>query len=141
MTPIDDRLSSSRAVVRSGIFNLAGFGVSALYMILLVPIVLFYLGREQYGLWTAVLAITGYIGLADLGVSTSFVTYIARYVANLDYRQAGQVVHLACCSISCHGGHDCAQRCSRRFLFSMLRIPPGTLPVARSAISPWLCLV
>jgi len=135
MTPIDDRLSSSRAVVRSGIFNLAGFGVSALYMILLVPIVLSYLGREQYGLWTAVLAITGYIGLADLGVSTSFVTYIARYVAEHDYRQAGRVVHLGLLFyllvtavmlvLSVVAGD---------FFFSMLRIPPGTLPVARSAL-------
>ncbi len=87
-----DQLSSSRAVVRSGLFNIAGFLVSALYMIVLVPMATGYLGKEQYGLWTAVLAITGYIGLADLGLSTSFVTYIARYVTLGDLKSANRVV-------------------------------------------------
>jgi len=135
MTPVDDRLSSSSAVVRSGIFNLAGFGAAALYMILLVPIVLHYLGREQYGLWTAVLAITGYIGLADLGVSSSFVTYIARYVAAHEYRQSGRVVHLGLLFyllvtlimlvLSTVAGD---------FFFTMLRIPAETLPLAQQTL-------
>jgi O-antigen/teichoic acid export membrane protein len=87
-----DHLSSSRVVVRSGIYNIAGFLASALYMIVLVPVATHFLGREQYGLWTAVLALTGYIGLADLGLSTSFVTYIARYVALGDLKAANRVV-------------------------------------------------
>lgn len=135
MALTDDRLSSSSAVVRSGIFNVAGFGASALYMILLVPIVLHFLGREQYGLWMAVLAITGYIGLIDLGVSTSFVTYIARYVAEHDYRQAGRVVHLGLlfyalvtlvmALVSIIAGD---------WFFELLRIPEATLPLARQAL-------
>jgi O-antigen/teichoic acid export membrane protein len=136
MTPVDDRLSSSSAVVRSGIFNLAGFGASALYMILLVPIVLHYLGREHYGLWTAVLAITGYIGLADLGVSSSFVTYIARYVAAHDYRQSGRVVHLGLLfyllvTLIMLGLSSVAGD----FFFTMLRIPAETLPLAQQSLT------
>jgi O-antigen/teichoic acid export membrane protein len=87
-----DHLSSSRVIVRSGIYNIAGFFASALYMIVLVPVATRFLGKEQYGLWTAVLALTGYIGLADLGLSTSFVTYIARYVALGDFKSANRVV-------------------------------------------------
>ena len=87
-----EHLSSSRVVVRSGIYNIAGFLASALYMIVLVPVATRFLGKEQYGLWTAVLALTGYIGLADLGLSTSFVTYIARYVALGDLKTANRVV-------------------------------------------------
>ncbi|HSQ75792.1 MAG TPA: polysaccharide biosynthesis C-terminal domain-containing protein [Bacteroidota bacterium] len=136
MTPVDDRLSSSSAVVRSGIFNLAGFGASALYMILLVPIVLHYLGREHYGLWTAVLAITGYIGLADLGVSSSFVTYIARTVAAHEYRQSGRVVHLGLLfyllvTLIMLGLSSVAGD----FFFTMLRIPAETLPLAQQTLT------
>ena len=85
-------LSSSRVVVRSGLFNIAGFLASAVYMVMLVPMAKGFLGNEQYGLWTAVLAITGYIGLADLGLSTSFVTYLARFVAQGDLRSANRVI-------------------------------------------------
>jgi len=135
MTRIDDRLSSSSAVVRSGIFNLAGFGASALYMVLLVPIVLYYLGREQYGLWTAVLAITGYIGLADLGVSTSFVTYIARYVAAHDFRQAGRVVHLGLLFyLLVTAIMVVLSYVAGEFFFTLLRIPEGTLPLAQQVL-------
>jgi O-antigen/teichoic acid export membrane protein len=87
-------LSSSRAVVRSGFFSLFGFFGSAAYMFLIVPVALGYLGQEQYGLWTTIAAVSAYIGLADFGVSTSFVTYIARFVTTRDYVQASRVVHL-----------------------------------------------
>jgi len=135
MTPTGDRLSSSRAVVRSGIFNVAGFGASALYMLLLVPIVLHYLGSEQYGLWTAVLAITGYIGLADLGLSTSFVTYIARYVTEQDYRQAGRVVHLGLLFyLLVTGVMAVLSIVAGDFFFGLLRIPGELLPLAHQTL-------
>lgn len=135
MTPVGDRLSSSRAVVRSGIFNVAGFGASALYMLLLVPIVLHYLGSEQYGLWTAVLAITGYIGLADLGLSTSFVTYIARYVTEQDFRQAGRVVHLGLLFyLLVTAVMAVLSIVAGDFFFRLLRIPGELLPLAHQTL-------
>ena len=54
---MQESLSSSRAVVRSSFFNLIGFGVSVLYMVLLVPLVVRYVGIDQYGLWTLILAL------------------------------------------------------------------------------------
>lgn len=90
----DSHLSSSRAVVRSGAFSLLGFFASAAYMFLIVPIAVGYLGQEQYGLWMTIAAVTAYIGLADFGVSTSFVPYIARFVTTGDFGQASRVVQL-----------------------------------------------
>jgi O-antigen/teichoic acid export membrane protein len=78
---VKEGITSSRAVVRSGVANLLSFLASTLYMFLLVPLVLGSLGVEQYGLWSIVMALSGYIGLADVGLSTSFVTYIARFLA------------------------------------------------------------
>lgn len=135
MSDTIDRIASSRAVVRSGIFNLAGFVASAVYMIILVPMALHALGSEEYGLWTAVVALTGYIGLADLGLSTSFVTFIARFLTERDMERAGRVIHLGlvfyllvtvlmlALAIAASGA-----------FFGALGIPAGLLPVAHTSL-------
>ena len=131
----DDRLSSSRAVVRSGVFNLAGFVVSAAYMFVLVPVAVRYLGMEQYGLWTIVMAITGYIGLADLGLSTSFVTYISRFVAVHAYDDAVRVVYLGVVfyigvTLLMFG----VSLTASSWLFDFLRLAPAQVSAARTAL-------
>ncbi len=135
MTTTHDHLSSSRAVVRSGVFNLAGFVVSAAYMFLLVPVAVHYLGMEQYGLWTIVMAITGYIGLADLGLSTSFVTYIARFVAVRSYDDAVRVVYLG---VIFYIGVTLlmlgVSLTASSWLFDFLRLPPAQASAARTAL-------
>ncbi len=83
MMAMDRSLASSSVVVQNAFFNLLGYGASALYAFLLIPMIVSYVGVEQFGLWSLVVALTGYIGLADLGLSTSFVKYIAEY-ASLD---------------------------------------------------------
>ena len=131
----DDRLSSSRAVVRSGVFNLAGFVVSGAYMFVFVPIAVHYLGMELCGLWTIVMAITGYIGLADLGLSTSFVTYIARFVAVRAYDDAVRVVHLGLVfylgvTVLMYG----ISLAASPWFFDVLRLTPAQVPPARTAL-------
>jgi O-antigen/teichoic acid export membrane protein len=88
----DGRLSSSRTVVRSGFFNVAGYAASVFYMILLVPIAVHYLGIERFALWSITLALTGYLGLADFGVSTSFVKYISGFEADGDREGVRKVI-------------------------------------------------
>jgi O-antigen/teichoic acid export membrane protein len=135
VTTTDDHLSSSRAVVRSGVFNLAGFVASAAYMFVLVPVAVHYLGMEQYGLWTIVMAITGYIGLADLGLSMSFVTYIARFVAIRSYDDAVRVVNLGVVfylviTALMFG----VSLTAWPWLFELLRLTPAQVPAARTAL-------
>lgn len=135
MSDTIDRIASSRAVVRSGIFNLAGFAASAVYMIVLVPLALHYLSGEQYGLWTAVLAITGYIGLADLGLSTSFVTFIARFVTERDMTSAGRVVHLGLVFYLLVAAFMfLLSYLAGDMFFALLDIPAGLLPLARTTL-------
>jgi O-antigen/teichoic acid export membrane protein len=135
VTNTDDHLSSSRAVVRSGVFNLAGFVVSAAYMFVLVPVAVHYMGMEQYGLWTIVMAITGYIGLADLGLSTSFVTYIARFVSFRAFDDAVRVVYLGVIfyigvTVLMFG----ISLTASSWLFDFLRLAPAQVPAARTAL-------
>lgn len=85
-------LSSSRVVVRNAVFNIAGYAVSVAYVFFLIPVVVHYVGVEQFGLWSLMIALTGYVGLADFGLNTSFVKYIAEYVSLGDYERVNAVV-------------------------------------------------
>ncbi len=130
---MQESLSSSRAVVRSAFFNLLGFAVSVLYMLFLVPIVVGHVGIEQYGLWSLVLALTGYVGLMDLGIGTSFVPYIARYISLKAYNDVNKVIqhgmlYYAGLSLLVLGiGYAIAP-----LLFSLVRIPAVYLESART---------
>jgi O-antigen/teichoic acid export membrane protein len=85
-------LSSSRVVLRNALFNVGGFFVSSLYIFLLVPIALHFVGAENYGLWVIMMGLTGYFGLADLGLNTSLVKYISEYAAAGRSRDVNSVV-------------------------------------------------
>ncbi|WP_410815149.1 lipopolysaccharide biosynthesis protein [Micromonospora sp. 067-2] len=51
--------------------------VSALVPLVLLPVTLSYLGTDLYGLWAAVLAVTGMVAFADLGVGLGLMTRLA----------------------------------------------------------------
>jgi len=85
-------LSDSKTVARSAVWNVAGYVVASAYVILVVPIVVGYVGIEQFGLWSLIVALTGYIGLTDLGVATSFVKFIAEYQSRGDRENVNSVV-------------------------------------------------
>ena len=63
-----------------------GRAVSALVPLLLIPVTLSYLGVELYGLWAAVVAATGMVAVADLGIGLGLMTRLApcRVDANND---------------------------------------------------------
>lgn len=130
---MQESLSSSKVVVRSGFFNLLGYGVSVLYMLFLVPVVVGYVGIEQYGLWSLVIAFTGYIGLVDLGMGTSFVPFIARYVSLKSYDDVNKVIqhgllYYVCLSLVLLAiGYVVSP-----LLFSLVRIPHAYIESTRT---------
>lgn len=72
-----------------------------LVAIVLTPYIIGHLGIERYGIWALMGVFTGYFGLLDLGIGSSFVKYIAEYYAKKDFKRINQVVHsgLVCYSI------------------------------------------
>jgi O-antigen/teichoic acid export membrane protein len=123
---IPSRMTSSRNIAHSALYNLVGFAANALYIIILVPVVLNALGTELFGLWSLVTALTGYFGLADLGLTISFVKYLAEFMAQGDERNVNKVIQhgvlfYACFSLvilaSAHGAFA--------WLFGILRLPPA----------------
>jgi len=89
---MDHDLSSSKVVGRNAVYSLIGYGVAAAYILVLLPVVVHYLGTEQFGLWVLIMALTGYVWLVDLGLSLSFTKYVAQYIAERDYENVSGVV-------------------------------------------------
>src|SRR5262249_28495431 len=50
----------------------------------LAPFVVHSLGREQNGVWVTIVSLTGFLGLAILGVPMASVRYVAEHVAKKD---------------------------------------------------------
>ena len=59
--------------------------VSTITNLVLVPMYIFYLGDEQYGLWLIVLTLVSYLGFSHLGIGQSISNFVARANATKDY--------------------------------------------------------
>lgn len=77
----DTGYSFSRKIIRNTAYNACGRLWVGLVSVALTPYIVHHIGIERFGLWAIVGVITGYFGLLDLGVGTSFVKYIAQYSA------------------------------------------------------------
>ncbi|MCU1431470.1 MAG: hypothetical protein JWP95_575 [Actinotalea sp.] len=70
-------------------------GAAAVVPLLLVPITLGYLGVESYGIWMAVLAVTGLVAFADLGMGSGLLTRLTECSARGDNAAARRHVSSA----------------------------------------------
>src|SRR3954451_21945228 len=90
--PDDDHPSevTSTRLLRNTIVNGLANGGTALITIALTPYLLHHLRTESYGLWALALGLTftsGYLALADLGISDAAVKLIAEAQAAHDGRR------------------------------------------------------
>ena len=60
----------------------ARFLIGMIAVFFLTPFILQRIGAEEFGLWTLCLAITGLLGVLDLGFSTAAVKYVAECAGN-----------------------------------------------------------
>jgi len=99
---------------------------------LLTPFVFHTLGREGYGTWTLITAMTGYISLLTLGVPAACVRYLAQDVAERNTRRMNETIgscaglYLGCGLIACAIGAG--------FLFWFLSYP---IPAELRAEAPF----
>ncbi len=73
----------------------ANLFIGLLIGLVLTRVLLRHLGTSEYGLWIVLLAIVGYTGLFDAGVSTAAVQRIAQMTANEDYEGVGNLIRTA----------------------------------------------
>jgi O-antigen/teichoic acid export membrane protein len=130
---MENTLSSSRTVVHNAVYNVLGFGASALYVLLLVPLIVSHLGLDQFGIWSLMIALTGYLSMADLGLGTSFVKYVAEYFSLRDYGRVNGVLYLG---LLFYGAVSLAMLAigyaAFPLLFHLLNIPTEQYDLART---------
>ena len=78
--------------MRGAAFNLLGAAVPAVLAVLTVPLVVRYLGQEDYGLLMLVTSIMGYFALIDINVTAASTKFVSQHHAQGADRQVHQTV-------------------------------------------------
>ena len=74
-------MDTKELAIRGVAFNWLGRGCSFVITFIVTPIILHGLGNEAYGIWAIVMSAAAYYAIADLGLQSACVKYIAQFVA------------------------------------------------------------
>lgn len=84
-----------RAIIFSSATSIVAKFIGAAVGIITTPLVINYLGKEQYGLWIAVSSIITWLQLSDFGVSGGIVNVLAECKGKNDFQLANKCVSAA----------------------------------------------
>jgi O-antigen/teichoic acid export membrane protein len=59
-------------------------GANLLVAFFMSPFVVYRLGNTEYGIWTLVLQLTGYMGVVDVGLRSALIRFISRFHSQKD---------------------------------------------------------
>ena len=88
-------MSVKRTVLRNVLSNWTGYAVSVGVALMLSPFIVHSLGDDLYGLWTLIVAFTGYYGVLDLGIRSGVGQYVTRYWAHRDMPGVNRTMNTA----------------------------------------------
>lgn len=116
------KLISARRFAGAGLVNLFYLIVQSLLFVLLTPWMLRVLGTELYGLWTILISLLGFAGLANLSANVAVVKYVSQFSISRQTRdQLGASVLM-----------------SGVFLSVVGLVPSVAIWLVRSRIAGWL---
>jgi O-antigen/teichoic acid export membrane protein len=72
-------MTSASILLKNITSNYVGIAIQIVIAFLLSPFLVHTLGDEGYGIWTIVAALTGYMSLLDLGLSSAITRFIAEH--------------------------------------------------------------
>jgi O-antigen/teichoic acid export membrane protein len=87
--------ASRRQLLRNVVSSYAAYIIGLLTTLVLTRVLLRHLGVGTYGLWVVLLAIVGYLGILDVGVSTAAVQRVARLMATGDRDGVADLIRTA----------------------------------------------
>lgn len=88
-----ERRSLSHKIVRNTLYNTIGRFWGIIVGIFLTPYIVQHLGIERFGVWAIIGVITGYFGLLDFGIGSSFVKYIAEFYTKKEYENIAGIIN------------------------------------------------
>lgn len=83
----------STKIVHNTLYNIIGNFWLIIVNLFLIPYIISHIGTERFGIWVLVSMITGYLSLLDIGISRSFVKYIAEYYTKKEYETINNIVN------------------------------------------------
>jgi len=83
----------SDKIIRNTLYNAIGRFWGILINIFLAPFIIRHIGIEAFGIWAIVGAITGYFGLFDFGLVTSFVKHVSEFHARKDLGKINEMLN------------------------------------------------
>lgn len=88
-------MSAGNKIAKNVIANYVGvFGQIAIAFFL-SPFLVNTLGDTKYGIWTIVAALSGYMSLLDLGISSAIGRYVSKYHQSSDHQKLNAIVNSA----------------------------------------------
>ncbi|OGP87422.1 MAG: hypothetical protein A2031_04835 [Deltaproteobacteria bacterium RBG_19FT_COMBO_43_11] len=90
----------NRQIILNAIMSAAQIVVAGGVLFILYRFLLVTIGAEQLGIWSLVAATTGVIHMANLGLSSSVIKYVAKYKARNDFKNVSHVIQTAVISVT-----------------------------------------
>ncbi len=84
-----------RRIALTTVSSLAARGIGTIIGLATVPLLLGYLGKERFGLWSTITTVVAWVALFDLGVANGLVNLISRAHGRDERDQAGRYVSTA----------------------------------------------
>jgi O-antigen/teichoic acid export membrane protein len=96
-------MTKARIIARNLAANWIGHGVSMVVLFFLSPFLIHTLGNIQYGIWSLLWVLTGYMGLLDLGVRASTGRYVTLYIGKEDHKSVDETIRTSLAFFSAFG--------------------------------------
>jgi O-antigen/teichoic acid export membrane protein len=85
-------LSKRRSPVANSLFNIVGFLYPLVLTIVLTPVILHYIGTEEYGIFALATVLVSFLALIDFGMAPVVVRFLSASLATSDHAEARSVV-------------------------------------------------
>lgn len=98
LRPFDTTTSEGRSqeryrrIILATTSGLLARALGTLASLVTVPLLLSYLGKERFGLWSAAMSLVAWLGLLDLGISNGLVNAVSEAYGRNDKTAAGRFV-------------------------------------------------
>jgi O-antigen/teichoic acid export membrane protein len=91
------------AIARNVSSNWIGLATNVLIGFFLSPFILHHLGDAAFGIWVLIFSLTGYYGVFDLGIRSSIIRFVSKFLATGDKDTLGKLISTSLFSYSCVG--------------------------------------
>ena len=85
-------LAKRRSPAANSLFDVIAFLYPVVLTIVLIPVILHYIGTEQYGLFALATVLVSFLGLIDFGMTPVVLRFLSASLATSDHAEARMVV-------------------------------------------------